>query len=301
MNAAPHTESQKGLISGIAAFTIWGLFPVYFVWTRAVPATELVAHRVLWSLPFGLAVLLLLRQWRPLLAIFRQPRTLSLLALASILLAVNWGFYIYAIQIDEIFQGSLGYYINPLLNVLVGLLLFRERLSRWQAAAIGLATVGVLILTVYGGQFPWLSLLLASTFCAYGVVRKVVEVPSMAGLLVEVLVLLLPAAALLAWLGSRGSLVFGQDVGLSWLVVAAGPITIIPLIFFTFAARRIRLSTLGILQFIGPTLQFACGLYYGEAFTDAHKWCFGFIWVGVAMFALDGLRQSRRDASRPSA
>ena len=301
MNAAPHTESQKGLISGIAAFTIWGLFPVYFVWTRAVPATELVAHRVLWSLPFGLAVLLLLRQWRPLLAIFRQPRTLSLLALASILLAVNWGFYIYAIQIDEIFQGSLGYYINPLLNVLVGLLLFRERLSQWQAAAIGLATVGVLILTVYGGQFPWLSLLLASTFCAYGVVRKVVEVPSMAGLLVEVLVLLLPAAALLAWLGSRGSLVFGQDVGLSWLVVAAGPITIIPLIFFTFAARRIRLSTLGILQFIGPTLQFACGLYYGEAFTDAHKWCFGFIWVGVAMFALDGLRQSRRDASRPSA
>ena len=301
MNAAPHTESQKGLISGIAAFTIWGLFPVYFVWTRAVPATELVAHRVLWSLPFGLVVLLLLRQWRPLLAIFRQPRTLGLLALASILLAVNWGFYIYAIQIDEIFQGSLGYYINPLLNVLVGLLLFRERLSQWQAAAIGLATVGVLILTVYGGQFPWLSLLLASTFCAYGVVRKVVEVPSMAGLLVEVLVLLLPAAALLAWLGSRGSLVFGQDVGLSWLVVAAGPITIIPLIFFTFAARRIRLSTLGILQFIGPTLQFACGLYYGEAFTDAHKWCFGFIWVGVAMFALDGLRQSRRDASRPSA
>ena len=295
------SESQQGLISGIAAFTIWGLFPVYFVWTRAVPATELVAHRVVWSLPFGLAVLLVLRQWRPLLAIFRQPRNLSLLTAAAVLLAVNWGFYIYAIQIEQIFQGSLGYYINPLLNVLVGLLLFKERLSRLQALAIALAAIGVGILTVYGGQFPWLSLLLASTFCAYGVVRKVVEVPAMAGLMVEVLVLLPPALLFLVCLWRGGGLAFGGDAGLSWLLVAAGPVTIVPLIFFTFAARRIRLSTLGVLQFIGPTLQFVCGLFYGEAFTQAHAWCFGFIWAGVALFAADGLAQSRRLTSRPSA
>ena len=293
------TDSQKGLISGIAAFVIWGLFPVYFVWTKSVPATELVAHRILWSLPFGMAVLLLLRQGRALLTALREPRTLALLTLAALLLAGNWGFYIYAIQIEQIFQGSLGYYINPLLNVLAGMLFFKERLSRLQTLAIALAAVGVAILTLYGGQFPWLSLILASSFCAYGVIRKFVVVPAMAGLMVEVLVLILPATAFLAWLAAQGDLVFGREAGLSWLLVAAGPITVIPLFFFTFAARRIRLSTLGVLQFGGPTLQFACGLYYGEAFTPAHAWCFGFIWVGVALFALDGLVQSRRASSRP--
>lgn len=294
------TDSQKGLISGIAAFTIWGLFPVYFVWTKSVPATELVAHRILWSLPFGLLVLLLLRQGRALVTALRAPRTLALLALAAVLLAGNWGFYIYAIQIEQIFQGSLGYYINPLLNVLAGMLFFKERLSRLQTLAILLAATGVAILTVYGGQFPWLSLILASSFCAYGVIRKFVVVPAMAGLMVEVLVLILPATAFLAWLATQGDLVFGRDAGLSWLLVASGPVTVIPLLFFAFAARRIRLSTLGVLQFIGPTLQFVCGLYYGEAFTPAHAWCFGFIWLGVALFALDGMRQNTLRSKSPS-
>ena len=295
----PRDESQKGLIAAIAAFTIWGLFPVYFVWTASVPATEMVAHRILWSLPFGLVVLFVLRQGRALVEALRDPRTLGLLALAAVLLAANWGFYIYAIQIEQIFQGSLGYYINPLFNVLAGLLFFRERLSRLQSVAIGLAAVGVGILTVYGGQFPWLSLILATTFCGYGVLRKLVVVPAMAGLMVEVLVLLVPAAAFMAWLTGQGELAFGRDPALTWLLVAAGPVTIVPLLFFTFAARRIRLSTLGVLQFIGPTLQFVCGLYYGEAFTPAHAWCFGFIWLGVALFALDGWVQSTRPMKSP--
>jgi chloramphenicol-sensitive protein RarD len=297
----PSNESQKGLASAIAAFTIWGLFPVYFVWTQAVPAVEMVAHRVVWSLPFGLAVLFVLKQWRALVTAMRSPKTLGFLFLAAVFLAVNWGVYIYAIQIGEIFQGSLGYYINPLFNVLVGFLVFKERLSRWQTFAIALAATGVAILTIYGGVFPWISLILASTFCVYGALRKFVEVPAMAGLMVEVLVLILPALGYLLWVGHQGASLFGQDIGLTLLLLAAGPITLIPLLCFTFAARRIRLSTLGVLQFIGPTLQFACGLYYGEQFTTAHAWCFGFIWAGVALFALDAAAQTRRPISTPSA
>ena len=292
----PRSDAQKGLISGIAAFTIWGLFPIYFVVTASVSATEMVAHRVLWSLPFGLLILAVLRQFGALARVLRDARTLGLLALASVALGANWGIYIYSIQIEQIFQSSLGYYINPLLNVLVGVLFFRERLSRLQFAAIALAAVGVAILTVYGGQFPLIALSLAALFCAYGVIRKLVDVPAMVGLMVEVLALALPALAFMVWLAERGEMMFGTSSQLSWLLVAAGPVTLVPLICFVFAARRIRLSTLGILQFIGPTLQFALGLYYGEAFTPAHAWCFGFIWTGVALFALDGYLQNRRAA-----
>ncbi len=297
----PKTESQKGLLSAIASLIIWGLFPVYFVATAAVPAVEMVAHRVVWSLPVGLLVLLILHQWKPLVAIFRAPKTLLYLTIAALLLAVNWGVYIYAIQIEQIFQGSLGYYINPLLNVFVGFLIFRERFSALQIVAVAFATIGVLILGLYGGVFPWLSIILGTTFCAYAATRKVVEVPAMAGLMVEVLVLLLPALAYLGWLAGQGQLSFGQDLTLSLLLLLAGPLTLIPLLLYVFAARRVRFSTLGIIQFLGPTLQFACGLYYGETFTTAHAWCFGFIWLGVAIFAFDAAAQTRRPISTPSA
>ena len=290
----PQTESKAGLISGFSAYFMWGLFPIYFVATRSVPALEILAHRIVWSLPFGLLILLFRRQIRETLAVFAKPKTLALLALASVSLAANWGVYIYAIQIDQIFQGSLGYYINPLIYVLVAVLFFGERLSRLQGAAIALAAAGVAVLTVYGGQFPAISLFLAGSFTAYGVLRKVIDVGAMPGLMVEVLVLLGPALAYMAWLWTNGDMVFGRELRLDALLVMAGPITVLPLLAFAFAARRIRLSTLGILQFLGPTMQFACGLYYGEPFTRAHAVCFTLIWIGVAIFALDAYRASRR-------
>lgn len=287
------TDSRIGLISGFSAYFIWGLFPIYFVATRSVPALEILAHRIVWSLPFGLLILLFRRQIRETVSVFAKPRTLALLALASVSLAANWGVYIYAIQIDQIFQGSLGYYINPLIYVLVAVVFFNEKLSRMQGIAIALAAAGVGVLTVYGGQFPGISLFLAASFTAYGVLRKVIDVGAMPGLMVEVVILLGPALAYMIWLAGTGDMVFGQERKLDALLLLAGPVTVVPLLFFAFAARRIRLSTLGILQFLGPTMQFALGVYYGEAFTPAHAVCFTLIWVGVAVFAFDALRKQR--------
>ncbi|GLQ20082.1 EamA family transporter RarD [Algimonas porphyrae] len=298
MERPQQTDSRAGLISGLSAYFMWGLFPIYFVATKAVPATEILAHRILWSLPFGLLILLFRRQIGDTIRAIRHPKTLALLALASVALAANWGVYIYAIQIEQIFQGSLGYYINPLIYVLVAVLFFGERLTRLQSGAIALAFVGVMVLTVYGGQFPVISLFLAASFTTYGVLRKLIDVGAMPGLFIEVLVLILPAIAYLVWLSHADILVFGTETRLNWLLIASGPITVLPLLAFAFAARRIRLSTLGILQFVGPTMQFLCGVYYGEPFTKAHAICFSLIWIGVAFFVLDGWRASRR-ASAP--
>lgn len=298
MEKPQQIDSRAGLISGLSAYFMWGLFPIYFVATKAVPATEILAHRILWSLPFGLLILLFRRQIGDTIRAIRTPKTLALLSLASIALAANWGVYIYAIQIEQIFQGSLGYYINPLVYVLVAVLFFGERLTRLQGGAIALACAGVLVLTVYGGQFPAISLFLAASFTIYGVMRKLIDVGAMPGLFIEVLVLIVPAVAYLIWLWQGGDLVFGRDRTLALLLIASGPITVLPLLAFAFAARRIRLSTLGILQFVGPTMQFLCGVYYGEPFTTAHAICFALIWCGVVLFALDGWRASRR-ASAP--
>ena len=293
MNRPQPIDSRAGLMSGLSAYLIWGLFPIYFVATKAVPAPEILAHRILWSLPFGLLILLFRKQIADTIKAIRKPRTLGLLAFASISLAANWGVYIYAIQIEQIFQGSLGYYINPLIYVLVAVLFFRERLSRLQGLAIVLASIGVLVLTIYGGQFPVISIFLAVSFTIYGVLRKLINLGAMPGLFIEVLILIVPAMLYLGWLWQTDTLVFGTDTTLSGLMIVAGPITVLPLLAFTFAARHIRLSTLGVLQFVGPTMQFLCGIYFGEPFTTAHAICFALIWVGVILFALDGWRASR--------
>jgi chloramphenicol-sensitive protein RarD len=288
------SDSKAGLLSGLAAYTIWGLFPIYFVAVKQIPTLEILGHRILWSIPFGFLILLFRKQLVETLGIFRKPKTIALLTLAAIALAANWGVYIWAIQQDQIFQGSLGYYMNPLLYVLVGVVFFKEAISRLQIFAVLLATIGVAILTVQGGVFPWISLFLAASFTTYGVLRKQIAVGAMPGLFIETLTLLLPALMLFAYLINSDTLAWG-DFGweMNALLVFAGPLTVLPLLAFAFAARRISLSALGILQYIGPTLQFACGIYFGEAFTPAHAWCFGFIWLGVGVFAFDAIRKSR--------
>lgn len=296
-NNTSQDDSRSGLISGLVAYTIWGLFPIYFVAVKHIPTLEILGHRILWSIPFGLLILVFRRQIAETLSIVRKPKTLGLLALAAIALAANWGVYIWAIQQDQIFQGSLGYYINPLLYVLVGVIFFKESITKLQLFAILLAFIGVMILTFQGGVFPWISLFLAASFTAYGVLRKQIAVGAMPGLFVETSTLLLPALMLFAFLAQTNTLAWG-DFG--WktdaLLIFAGPLTVLPLLAFAFAARRISLSALGVLQYVGPTLQFGCGIYFGETFTSAHALCFAFIWMGVGVFAFDAIRKSRRQA-----
>lgn len=283
---------NTGLWAGIAAYVIWGVFPIYFKATESIPAMEILTHRIMWSIPFGFLILVFRKQLNEVWQALKSPKTIGLLLIASIALAANWGMYIWAIQQDQIFQGSLGYYINPLMYVVVGVLFFGETLSRWQVTAVLMAAIGVIILTVYGGQFPGISLFLAVSFTIYGVMRKQVDIGAMPGLFIEVILLLLPALAYVYWLSSNGQFEFIKTSGdLQALMLLAGPITVIPLLFFAVAARRLTLTMLGFLQYIGPTLQFMCGLYYGEKFTSAHALCFGFIWVAIAIFTWDTYRR----------
>jgi len=290
-------KSNTGLLAGITAYTIWGIFPIYFVVMRAIPPTEMVAHRVIWSVPFGLLIILFRKQLNDVWQALKKPKTLILLALAATSLTINWGVYIWAIQLDQIFQGSLGYYINPLIYVLVGVVFFKEKLSRLQGLAILLALIGVTILTLYGGTFPVIALFLAVSFTAYGVIRKQVDIGAMPGLFIETIILVLPALIFLTWLSQTGQLQFGRlGSKMDILLVLAGPITVLPLLAFAFAARRLSLSTLGILQYIGPTLQFACGIYFGERFTSAHAWCFALIWLGILIYSFDAILKRQATA-----
>jgi chloramphenicol-sensitive protein RarD len=289
----PH-RTREGLISALIAYSLWGCLPVYFKLIASVPPTEVLIHRVIWAVPFGLAIVLARRQWPEVMRAFRTPATLGLLSLAAVLLAVNWFVYVWAVQNDMIFQGSLGYYINPLLYVLVGVLFFGERLRRLPTAAVLLAAAGVTVLTVSGGEFPWIALTLATSFTIYGTIRSRVVIGGMPGLFVETLVLLPAALAWLIWLATNDAATFTSGaVGMAGLLTLAGPLTVLPLLLFALAARRLRLSTIGVMQFIAPTLQFLVGLAYGEKLTVPHIICFALIWIAVILFSGDAWRRSR--------
>ncbi|RKQ71494.1 chloramphenicol-sensitive protein RarD [Litorimonas taeanensis] len=287
--------TRHGLWAGVAAYFIWGLFPFYFKATASISAVELVSHRVIWSVPFGLLIIIFRHQIGEVISALKKPKTIALLFLAAVALALNWGMYIWAIQQNQIFQGSLGYYINPIIYVLVGVVFMGETLSKAQGIATALAFFGVAVLTIYGGVFPGIALFLAITFTTYGVIRKKVEIGAMPGLFIETLLLLLPAIVYLLWVAQQGTLQFTHlGTKMDILILLAGPITVLPLLAFAFAARRLKLSTLGFLQFIGPTLQFLCGLYFGETFTLAHAVCFGSIWIGVAIFSYDAWQKNKK-------
>jgi chloramphenicol-sensitive protein RarD len=290
-----HTSLRIGLASGALAYLMWGFFPVYFKMTAATPALEILSHRIVWAIPFGALILSMRGQWGEVWPVFKNRNTLLLLLISSIVIAVNWLIYIWAVQTDRIFHASLGYYINPLVYVGVGVFLLGEKLRKAQILAVALAAIGVSILTFYGGTFPWISLVLAVSFTVYGYIRKRVAVGSMPGLFVETLFLGLPALVGLIWFLQSGDSTFQLDrPGMMALLIFAGPLTVLPLFFFAISARRLQLSTLGFLQYIGPTIQFFMAIYYGETFTTAHAWTFGFIWLAVGLFALDAWRTNRK-------
>lgn len=292
---ASHAELRLGLICGVVAYALWGLFPLYL--KQLAPATppEIVAQRILWSVPFGAFILSLRGQWRETLAAVKSPRVVALLALAAVFIAGNWLVYVWAVANDRVLQASLGYYINPLTFIATGVVVLKEKLSRAQIAAVALAAAGVSVLTFGAGVFPWPSFVLAFSFTAYGYVRKTTPVGAMPGLFIET-VLLSPFALLfLMHLQSQGVLALGHHgLTLDILLFLAGPATVVPLVLFALAARRLSLTVIGFLQYIGPTGQFFLGLYYGEKFTLAHAICFGLIWAALALISIDAIRRNRK-------
>lgn len=287
-------RTRDGLVAGLVAYVLWGFFPIYFKIIEAVPPLEVLAHRIVWAVPFGLPIILARRQWPDVKQAIADRRKLGFLTLSALLIAVNWLVYIWAVQNDLIFQASLGYYINPLMYVLVGVAFFRERLRPAQTAAVLLATAGVLVLTIRGAQFPAVALTLATSFTIYGVIRARVAVGGMPGLFIETLILFPFATAYIARLIAADAAVFGaEDPAMSAWLVLAGPFTVLPLLCFALAARRLPLSTIGVMQFLTPTMQFVVGLAYGEPLTAAHVVCFTLIWIAVAVFSADAWRASR--------
>jgi len=284
------------MLSAALAYTAWGLFPLYFKQLVGVHALEVVAHRTVWSLVFVAVVLTLLRRWAWLGPVLRSPRLLASCALSALLLSVNWLTYVWAVQSGHVVDASLGYFINPLVNVALGFLLLRERLRAGQWAAVVLAAAGVLWLTVSAGQLPWIALILALSFGFYGLMRKTARLGALEGLALETVLLAPVAAAALivwSWQGSS-SLVAGSATQVGWLLLA-GPMTAVPLLLFAAGARRITMTLLGLLQYIAPTLQFALGVWlYQEPLSTSRLAGFAFIWAALAVYSLEGLWRSRR-------
>ena len=290
----PEQQVRNGLVAALVAYVLWGLLPLYFVTVRDVDTLEVLVHRVIWAVPFGALIIHFRHQWGEVRRAFTHRNMLAYLSVSALLIAGNWLVYILAVQNEQIFQASLGYYINPLLFAVAGVFLLDEKLRRPQMIAVLLAAIGVLVLTLSGGRFPAIALFLGVSFTFYGLIRKKVVIGGMPGLFVETVLIAVPALGYLLVLANQETAVFGADPTLSWILVLAGPITVIPLLAFALAARRLNLSTVGMLQFIAPTLQFAVGVYYGEKLTPAHVICFGCIWLAVALFSWDAWRNTRR-------
>lgn len=291
---SPEKRTRDGIISGLIAFTLWGVFPLYFIVVIEVSAIEVLAHRIIWAVPFGALIIHMRGQWPDVISAMRHRRTLGFLTLSAIVITGNWLVYIFAVQLEQINQASLGYYINPLLFALAGVVIFGERLRKAQTTAVILAAIGVTYLTFRGGEFPTIAVFLGSAFVIYGIIRKQVVVGGMPGLFIETVVLVPFALAYLVWIMLKGEAAFSfNEPFLAGILLLAGPLTVIPLLFFALAARRLNLSTVGMMQFIAPTLQFAIAVIFGEELTTAHIVCFTLIWLAVILFSIDAWRASR--------
>ncbi|WP_433346527.1 EamA family transporter RarD [Micromonospora sp. CA-111912] len=290
------TPLRLGYLYGLGAYLLWGFFPLYFKLLQPAGPLEILAHRIVWSMVFVTLLLAALRNIGFLRALARRPRALAGIAAAAALIALNWGTYIYLVNSERVVETALGYFINPLVSVLLGVTVLRERLrpTQWLALGIGAAAVGVL--TVDYGRLPWLALTLAVSFAAYGLVKKRLGLPAAEGLFVESAVLALPALGYLGWLATAGGLKFGHvSAGHTALLVLAGAATAIPLLFFAGAANRLPLTALGMLQYVAPILQLGCGvLIFHEPMPPARLAGFALVWLALMVFTTDALRHARR-------
>lgn len=293
----PGADLRPALIAGIGCNLLWGAAPLLFIVLGRGGATplEIVGQRAMWSAPWALALVLAAGQGGQVLAVLRRPRTLGLLLLSACAIATGWALYVWAVNNGHNLESSLGYYINPLMNMAAGAVLFRERIDRFGQIAIGLAVTGVAIQTVALGRLPLISLVLATTFWLYGLIRRHVAVDAQAGLFIECLFMAGPGTAYVAWLMHSGHGFFGHDLGRSALISLVGPVTVVPLALFSWSARRLPFAVLGFLQYISPTIGFAIGVWLGEPLTPLRLVSFMFIWLGAGVFAFGAWRASRRN------
>ena len=292
-----------GAAAGLGAFLLWGFAPVYFKAIDHIPALEILAHRVIWTLAILIILVAALGRLREVVVSLTNRGRLRILMITTLLVSSNWLVFIWAIQQERILEASLGYYINPLVNVVLGMLFLSERLSRWQGVAVLLAAIGVGVMIVGIGTLPWVALSLALTFGFYALVRKKAKVDPLIGLLVETLLLLPAAAGYLIWLSSVGTGVFGpQDWSMSAMLIASGLVTGTPLVLVMYGAQRLNLSTIGLMQYLAPSIHFLLALLvFGEAFTLTHLITFLFIWAGLALYSWDTMARYRREIGRAAA
>ncbi len=287
---------RRGLLAAIGAYALWGLLPLFFRLLHHVDAIEIVTQRVLWSLLLILAILAARGALPAFMATLRNPRLAVPLGGSAVMIAINWLTYVWAVNSDHVVAASLGYFLNPLVNVVLGVLVLKEKLRRGQIAAIGVAAIGVAILAASAVTTLWISLTLAFSFAFYGLLRKLTPVAPMTGLGVETALLTPLAIAYLVWESGHGGVGFGQDAPTTALLVLAGGVTTVPLVLFAMAAQRLPMATLGLMQYIAPTLQFLCGvLLLGETLSTGQMASFGLIWVGLILFASDGIAHARRN------
>jgi chloramphenicol-sensitive protein RarD len=289
------SKDRKGLAAAAAAFAIWGVFPLYFKPLQAVSALQVTAHRVVWSCVALLALMAVRKEIGAVRAALASPGVALRLAAAATLISLNWVVYVWAVAHGHVVDASLGYFINPLMNILLGVMLLKERLNRTQWLAVLIAAAGVAYLTAVTGHLPWISLTLAACFASYGLIRKVVAVEALAGLAVESVLLMPFASAYLLWCAAQGTGALGHGSrGIDALLIASGPLTAVTLFLFAYGARRIPYSTVGLLQYITPSVQLACGIFaFHEPFERTHALGFALIWLALALYAGDGLRSLR--------
>ncbi|MFF8260001.1 EamA family transporter RarD [Streptomyces virginiae] len=293
-------EQRAGLLYGFGAYGMWGLVPLFWPLLMPAGAVEILAHRMTWSLAVVGLALLAVRRWGWIRELLRQPRKLGLTALAASVISVNWGLYIWSVNNGHVVESSLGYFINPLVSIAMGVLVLGERLRRAQWVAVGISFAAVLVLAIGYGRPPWISLVLACSFATYGLIKKKLNMGGLESLAAETAMLFLPALGYLLWLGAQGRSSFtSQGVGHALLLAATGLVTAIPLVFFGAAAIRVPLSTLGLLQYMAPVFQFGLGVLYFHEAMPPERWAgFSLVWAALALLTWDALRTARRSRAR---
>jgi chloramphenicol-sensitive protein RarD len=294
------TESQRGLAFGLGAYLLWGVFPLYFMLLEPTSPVEVLANRILWSCVMLFGLVVLGRRWSAIAPVLRDRRRLALLAAASVTIALNWGFFIYGVTSDQVVQTSLGYFINPLVSVMFGVVLLHERLRRTQWVAVGLGGAAVTVLSFDYGHVPWLALVLALSFGSYGLLKKVLDMGAVESLSVETALLTPLAAAYLAYLVATGNSAWSVvDPSMTLLLVSTGVVTIVPLLLFSAAATRIPLTWIGLLQYTTPVLQFATGVFLLNEPMPASRWVgFSLVWIALVLLAVDSAAAVRRGRAR---
>jgi chloramphenicol-sensitive protein RarD len=287
---------KRGIWYAVGAYTLWGVFPIYIKLLQAVPPVEILSHRVIWSLVFVIGLLAIQRRWSWLRTVAANPALLGRFVATATVVTMNWGVYIWSINSDRVVDASLGYFINPLVNVLLGALVLRERMRPMQWASVSIAALGVAWLTVQAGTLPWIGLVLAVSFATYGLLRKTASLGAVEGLTLETAILFPLAFGYLLWLGANGQNSFVEtSTGMRTLLVLAGPVTAVPLLLFAAGARRIPFSLLGLLQYIGPSIQLVLGVWlYHEPFAPAKAAGYALIWAALALYTAESLWQTFR-------